>query len=132
MNGEITLYNQLLSDSNITDLLTSFSGYPAIAVGIKEPTTWCIEDSTISIYNTVGVDNRSESLVSELTLNCRANTENKVKQIARAVVSGVNRKAIAEGGRFYCQTQGIIPPADENDSFNLPLTVTVKAVRELD
>ncbi len=132
MNGEITLYNLLKSESSITDLLTSFSGYPAVAVGIKEPTTWGINDSTISIYNAVGVDNRSESLVAELTVNCRANTESKVKQIASAVITSVNRVAIPAGGRYYCQTLGIIPPEDENDSFNLPVTVTVKAVRELD
>ena len=133
MNGEITLYNLLKSDTSITDLLTSFSGYPAIAIGIKEPTTWGIDDSTLSIYNAVGVDDRDNALVTDLTINCRAPEEDTVKAIASAVVSTVNRYRVSsKQGEFYTFTGGIIPPEDENDAFNMPITVTVKAVKELE
>lgn len=133
MNGEKTLYRALSGDIAVTDLLSIDAyGDPEIIIGVREPETWGVNDKTISIYNAVGVDNRGESLVVELTANCRAGTEVECKQIASAVVTSVNRKAITAGGRFYCQTGGVIIPQDENDSFNIPMTVIIKAVRELE
>lgn len=126
MNGEVTLYNHLLADSNVTDLLSLSGTVPMIAVGIKEPDTWGVDDSTISIYNAVGMDNRDKRMIVTLTANCRASTENKVKQLASAVVSSTNRETFT-GGRYYCQTGFIIQPQDDSDSYNMPVEITMKA-----
>lgn len=127
MNGESTLYNHLLADSNVTDLLSKSGIYPMIAVGVKEPDTWDPDDSTISIYNATGMDNRDKRMIVTLTVNCRGATEIICKQIAGAVVTSTNRVEISGGGRYYCQTGFVIQPQDDLDSFNIPVEVTMKA-----
>lgn len=126
MNGEVTLSNHLLADPNVTALVSTVGGLPAIAIGVLEPTKWGVDDSTISIYNAVGMDNRDKRMIVTLTANCRASTENKVKQLASAVVSSTNRETFP-GGRYYCQTGFIIQPQDDNDSYNMPVEITMKA-----
>ncbi len=131
MNGEQTLYNLIISSSDITDLLTDISGYPCVAVGIVEPDAWGLSDSTISFYST-GRNNSDTALLSGMTVNCRAPSEGEVKAIAGAFNDVVNRYRIPDNqGQFYTQTLPVIPPADENDVYNLPITVTLKAVKEL-
>ena len=127
MNGEYTLRNKLLSDSAVTSLLTSKGAYPCLSVGVKEPESWLPTDSTISIYNAGGMDNRDKRMIVTLTVNCRGATELICKQIASAVVSSVNREVIPGGGRYYCQTGFVIPPQDDLDSYNLPVEITMKA-----
>jgi hypothetical protein len=127
MNGEYTLRNHLLADSSVTSLLTLKGSAPALAVGVKEPTKWKPTDSTISIYNAGGMDNRDKRMIVTLTANCRGATEVICKQIASAVVSSVNREQIPGGGRYYCQTGFVIPPQDDLDSYNLPVEITMKA-----
>ena len=128
MNGEITLYTHLKNDSNVTALLTGSGTKKRIAIGVREPTTWKPSDSTISIYNAVGMDNRDKRMIVDLTVNCRASTENKAKELASAVVTSLYRAEISGGGgRYYTSTGFVIVPQDETDSFNLPVTVTIKA-----
>lgn len=130
MNGEVTLFNLLKDDSTFYGLLSTVSGKKALAVGIVEPASWGIDDTTASIYNAVGVDNSVYSLDTEITLNCRASTEGKARNLASAGVEALNIVAV-DGGRYYCQTLGVIPPIDKNDAFNVPIAVTVKGSREL-
>lgn len=128
MNGEATLYSHLINDSNVTTLLSYSGSYPKIAVGVKEPDSWGPSDTTISIYNAVGMDNRDKRMIVTLTVNCRASTENKVKQLASAVVTSTNREEF-DGGRYYAQTGFVILPQDETDSYNIPVEITMKAGR---
>lgn len=132
MNGETTLYNALKANSGFYSLLSSVGGYPALAIGIHEPTTWGPGDTTASIYNAVGVNNSAHALFTDLTVACRAPSEPEVKALASAAVSAIERYLIPGGaGIFYTFTGGIIPPEDpDTDSYNLPITVTVKAVKE--
>ena len=126
MNGEVTLYTKLKNDTTVTSLLSLSGTYPKIATGIKEPDTWLPTDSTISIYNAVGMDNRDKRMIVTLTVNCRAATESIVKQIASAVVASTNRETFT-GGRYYAQTGFVIQPQDDLDSYNLPVEITMKA-----
>ena len=127
MNGEYTLYQALNNYTGVTGLLSTVSGFPCLCVGVKEPDTWPVTGSTISIY-AGAVDYRDKLLVVDLTVNCRAETESICKQIASAVTTSVNRELTSDGdGRFYVQWGQVILPQDENDSYNLPLTVTLKA-----
>ena len=128
MNGEATLYTALKSDTDVTDLLSSVNANKCISVGVKEPDTWLPEHKTISIYNNAGMDARDKRMIVELTVNCRAGTETDVKDIAQAVVNSVNGSYFLNGrGRYYCQFGGVILPQDETDSYNLPVSVTMKA-----
>lgn len=128
MNGEITLYNLLKNDATFYGLLSTIDGYKALAVARVEPESWGISHTTGSVYNAVGVNNANPSLVTDLTLNCRAPSEGAVKTLAAAAISAINLVQTSEG-EFYCFTGGIIPPENEDDSYNLPITVTVKAVK---
>lgn len=126
MNGEVTLYNHLLADSNVTDLLSLSGTAPMIAVGVKEPDTWGVSDSTISIYSAAPVDYRMEYFDNTVTVNCRANTEPVAKAIALAVIGSANRKEIDSEGRFYCQMLPPIQPLDDADSYNVPVEINIK------
>ena len=141
MNGETTLYNILKNDSGFYSLLSLIEIDPvnnpgvkekALSIGIHEPTTWGQGDTTASIYNAVGVNNSAHALFTDLTVACRASSEPEVKALAYAAVSAIERYLIPGGaGIFYTFTGGIIPPEDpDTDSYNLPITVTVKAVKE--
>ncbi len=133
MNGEGTLYKALSTDPDVTDLLSTVSGYKCISVGVKEPSTWSPENITISIYNVSGMDARDKRMVVELTVNCRAGTEEAVKELATAVVNSVNGSYFLDGrGRYYCQYGGVIQPEDETDSYNLPVSVVMKAGEVVD
>ena len=128
MNGEGTLYQALSSDTTVTDLLSSVNGYKCISVGVREPLTWSADDTTVSIYNTSGMDARDKRMIVDLTVNCRAETEAQVKELANAVVDSVNGSYFLDGrGRYYGQYGGIIQPQDETDSFNLPVSIVMKA-----
>lgn len=128
MNGEGTLYKALSTDTNVTDLLSSVNGNKCISVGIREPETWLPENVTVSIYNTSGMDARDKRMIVDLTVNCRAGTEDEVKELATAVVDSVNGSYFLDGrGRYYCQYGGVIQPQDETDSFNLPVSIVMKA-----
>jgi hypothetical protein len=131
MNGEFTLYTTLKDDSTFYNMLSSWGASKALVVGIVEPIEWTIEDTTASIYTAVPVDKTSDYLSNDITVNCRAPTEGETKELASALIDALNIVPF-DGGRFYCITNGIIAPEDENDSYNMPVTVTVKAVKELD
>ena len=126
MNGEIALCTLVEADSAVLALVTSADH---IQIGIVEPDDWTIKETTISFYTAVPVDKTTGYLSNDITANCRAPTEAEVKQLASAVIDAVNIVPF-DGGRFYCTTNGIIPPIDKNDSYNMPLTIAVKAVRE--
>jgi hypothetical protein len=129
MNGKVALNNMLEADSIFIALLTD--GVNSIAVGIKEPTSWGVNDKTCSIYSGGIVENSLNHLETELTANCRAGTEGEAEEIATAFVNAVDRKDIPDGGVFMCTTLPTIPPEDDSDSFNIPITVKVLAGKEL-
>lgn len=133
MNGEVTLFNNLYNDTTITDLLSTVNGYPAIAVGIREPLEWTPELKTISIYNSTGMDARDKRMIVELTLNIRCPSEPECKTIAEAIADKLRGTSFLNGrGAYYPQYSGVIPPQDETDSYNLPMTVGMKAGEVVD
>lgn len=133
MNGEKTLYTALVSDSAITSIVDTVNGYPAIAVGIREPLAWTPELKTISVYNSTGMDARDKRMIVELTLNIRCPSESECKTIAEAIADKLRGTSFLSGrGAYYPQYGGVIPPQDETDSYNLPMTIGMKAGEVVD
>jgi hypothetical protein len=132
MNGAVTLKNELLNSTEITDLVSSVGVYPCIAWGLIAPKTWGVDLTIIFIYRLNPVDYTEEAMFVDYVVNCRANKEFDAETLANAVISVLNRKAITGGGRFYCQKGAVIQPSDNTDNFNLPVTVRVKSTFDLD
>lgn len=133
MNGKVALFNALKNDSGVTSIVSDLGGgVPAIAVGIVEPNTWGVDLTTILIYDPVGVDNTLDWLSADVTVNCRAQTFGVAESLAQAVVNAVNRLPVVGGGRYYCVTGFMIEPANENDNYNLPVSVRIRSIRGLD
>jgi len=132
MNAEYTLLAALEADTATMALLSSVGGNKCIAVAMKDPATWPVDGTTLSIYNAVGVNNSVPWSPVELTVNCRAATEVAVKGLVAAVISAINREPIAGGGYWSCQTLFLIRPEDGADAYNMPIIITAIAGREID
>jgi len=133
MNGSTALYTVLSNDSPTVALLTSLSGNPAIVVDPREPTTWGPTYTTISIYSAVSTDQSAETLYTTWTVNCRAATAKAATALGETVISALDRVAInTDEGRFYCVNSVLLAPANETDSYNFPVEVTIKGMRSLD
>lgn len=127
MNGSSALVTALRADSSITALVESSAHIVFTSKNTFDPSL-----TTINVFDPVGVDNTQEAMFAEYTCNCRASTEKAARELAQAVVLGINRKEITGGGRFYCVTEAPIQPANDNDNFNSPVTVFVKSTFDLD
>ena len=131
MTGTKEIYSVLKADSGVLALVTNAGTVETpnyrIAVATREPKTWEASESTITIYQ-VGSDSLSEIYDVEHTVNCRASTETKAKNLARAVATALHRVTFAKL-MFYCSVEQVIPPADETDNFNNPVTVRVMGTK---
>ena len=131
MNAEYTLLAALEADTATMALLSSIGVNKCIAVAMKDPSTWPVDGTTLSIYNAVGVNNSVPWSPVELTVNCRAANEVATKALVAAVVEAVNRVPISGGGHWICQTLFLIRPEDGADAYNMPITITAVAGREI-
>jgi hypothetical protein len=59
------------------------------------------------------------------TINCRAATYSESQAIAKAVVDNINRSHYTDYF-ILVFVLGTIPPADDQDNYNTPLTATIK------
>jgi len=132
MNGKKTLYNAIRLNPTIQALVNYKGTRPCISSNRVAPRSWKSTDTTVLIYTPTGRDYREEHLEMTYTVNCRAPKEREVEILAVTVVAALNRKSIPTGGRYYCVLGFVIPPQDESDSYNLPVAVTIKAVKELE
>lgn len=133
MNGSTALYTALKADATVLSLLSTVGGNKCIIVDTREPLTWGVNDTTISIYRAVPVSLREEGrIITTWTVNCRASTIQTCEALAQAVIDAVNRQPInTNEGRFYCTLGFMLQPVDENDSYNLPVEVEVLGIKSL-
>jgi hypothetical protein len=131
MIGTKEIYTVLKADSGVLALVTNAGtvevpSYRIAAVTV-EPKTWQVTDSTITIYQS-GADLLGEIYDVNHTVNCRASTETKAKNLARAVAAALHRVTFSKM-MFYCWVGRVFPPADETDNFNSPVTVRVMGTK---
>ena len=131
MIGTKEIYTVLKADSGVLALVTNAGTVEKpnyrIAAATVEPKTWQVTESTITIYQS-GADLLGEIYDVNHTVNCRASTETKAKNLARAVAAALHRVTFSKM-MFYCSVEQVIPPADETDNFNNPVTVRVMGTK---
>jgi hypothetical protein len=127
MNGASEIYKVLVANATIQGLVSKTGTAPnivyKIAASVVEPSGWGIADSTIAIYQS-GTETASDVYDVNHTVNCRANTEKKAKELAQAVKAALHRVTFPNIG-FVCFIEPVIPPQDDTDNFNAPVTVRV-------
>lgn len=127
MTGTAEIYKVLAASSSVLALVTRTGTSPDyvydIEVAMIEPKDWGINDSSITIYQS-GPDSLGDVYDVFHTVNCRANTEAKAKALASAVAAALHRVTFSQM-MFYCTLEQPIPPADNTDNFNAPVTVRV-------
>lgn len=127
MNGAGEIYKVLISNATIQGLVSKTGTAPnivyKIAASVVEPSGWGIADSTLTIYQS-GTETASDVYDVNHTVNCRANTEKKAKELAQAVKAALHRVTFPDIG-FVCFIEPVIPPQDDTDNFNAPVTVRV-------
>lgn len=131
MNGEITTFNSIVASSAITDLLTSISGYPAVSIGTVEPDTWDNTMNTISLYSGA-IETKDNRMVNEITANVRARTYNDCNEIADALRTALDRQKAGLYGMYTVDMLQTINPQTPEDSYNKPILIKVKAIREIE
>lgn len=127
MNGASEIYKVLVANATIQGLVSKTGTAPnivyKIAASVVEPSGWGIADSTLTIYQS-GTETASDVYDVNHTVNCRANTEKKAKELAQAVKAALHRVTFPNIG-FVCFIEPVIPPQDDTDNFNAPVTVRV-------
>lgn len=127
MNGAGEIYKVLVANATIQGLVSKTGTSPnvvyKIAASVVEPGGWGIADSTLTIYQS-GTETASDVYDVNHTVNCRSNTEKKAKELAQAVKAALHRVTFSNIG-FVCFIEPVIPPQDDTDNFNAPVTVRV-------
>lgn len=127
MNGASEIYKVLVANATIQGLVSKTGTAPnivyKIAASVVEPSGWGIADSTLTIYQS-GTETASDVYDVNHTVNCRSNTEKKAKELAQAVKAALHRVTLPDIG-FVCFIEPVIPPQDDTDNFNAPVTVRV-------
>lgn len=127
MNGASEIYKVLVANATIQGLVSKTGTSPnivyKIAASVVEPSGWGIADSTLTIYQS-GTETASDVYDVNHTVNCRSNTEKKAKELAQAVKAALHRVTFTDIG-FVCFIEPVIPPQDDTDNFNAPVTVRV-------
>lgn len=112
----------LAADAGVSALTAAV--YNARMVPEEEPAR-----TTVNFYPFGTYDARLEYFSLEWNVDCRAPTSAGSLELAVAVRDAVNRITSAVGGYVYhgvVQIGGPIPPADEADVYNTPVTVTIR------
>lgn len=127
MNGASEIYKVLVGNATVQGLVSKTGTAPnvvyKIAASVVEPGGWGISDSTLTIYQS-GTETASDVYDVNHTVNCRSNTEKKAKELAQAVKAALHRVTFSNIG-FVCFIEPVIPPQDDTDNFNAPVTVRV-------
>lgn len=116
------IYSTLSSDSGVTALTT------AIYNGRMIPETETSE-TTINFYIVGPYDASLEYFLAGWSIDCRSPTSKGSLDLAVAVRDAMNRVKAVVGGYTYhgvIQIGGTVPPLDESDVFNTPVTITVR------
>lgn len=113
-----------LNISDITDLLDTYSGSPAIFGSTQIPEGF-VGTEVINYYGS-GFNATLHYNEYSFTVNCRSQLEYNSLILAKAVIDNLNETAVTDG-RLYCSLLATIPPFDETDLYNTPVTVIMKS-----
>ena len=117
------IYSVLTGDSAVVALVGS-SVYNAAMIPQTDTS-----EKVINFYPVGTLDNSLNYFQLEISVDCRAKTDYEAYEIATAVSSALNRKAVQVGSSVYFGTISILPvirPADEADSYNVPVQILVR------
>ena len=123
MFGSNILYDAL-NVISITDLLDTVNSTKGLFDGRLIP-EWFTEDKTINFYSISPFDGSLEYQKYIYSVNCRAKTDGESRTIAQAVFNQVNRADFTDY-HTNCSVLVTIPPRDDTDVFNTPVSVTIK------
>jgi hypothetical protein len=112
-----------LNVNAITSLLDAYGTAFALFSGLSIPED-CAATKTINFYRTAPIDNTIEYGVGRYSASCRAETEAESIAIAAAVVNVINRTNYS-GYTLKTSVLMTIPPADETDSYNTPVEISI-------
>lgn len=136
MNGRKTLVASLTTATSVLALISkktiSTVAYPMISDSRVMPSSYPLDASAINVYSTSPVNHTINYGEYDITVNCRAISESKAEALAMAVVTDLNRMSGGTSGiLYYCSQLPVIPPMDEADNYNAPVTVTIKSRTDL-
>lgn len=113
-----------LNVSNITDLLDTEDGVLGLFDELVIPEEFK-SPKTINFYFSGPLNGSLEYDLYTYIINCRAKTSGESREIAEAVFNELNR---ADYVNYHtnCSVIDTIPPEDETDVFNTPVSVILK------
>lgn len=124
MFGRDRLYTAL-NIAPITALLDTYGGEPAIFNGTRIAESFA-GDKVINYFISSPYNATLAYNEYTFTVNCRAASDVESAEIAKAVIDNLNETAVTDG-RLYCSLLATIPPLDETDLYNTPITVIMKS-----
>jgi hypothetical protein len=117
------IYEVLSNDSDIIDLVST-SIYNARVIPSDETSY-----DTINFYPSGTFNAALDFFTIQWSIDCRSKDDFKAYNIASAVVGALNRLTGDIGGYKYfgtCEILPIIPPANEQDVFNVPVQILLR------
>lgn len=124
MFGSNRLFGKL-NITAITDLLDDYGDGSAIFPGTRIPKKFKGTE-VINYYRTGLYDATAAYNEYTYNINCRSALEIDSQTMAKAVIDNLNETAVTDG-RLYCSLLATIPPFDETDLYNTPVTVIMKS-----
>lgn len=116
-----------LNVTPITSLLDLYAGSPAIFTDESIAPDDFVGDRFINFYLGEPVNPNLGYGLYVRVVACHAATEKASLELAATVVRQLNRNVIDGGGMCYCEQLPPIPPADDTDVYNTPVSVTIKS-----
>ena len=124
MFGSDLLYTAI-NVTDITDLLDTVNSVKGLFNARLIP-EFFTGDKVINFYMTSPFDGSVEYGNYRYNINCRAKTDGESRTIAMAVFTQINR-ADFSGYHINCSVLGTLPPLDDTDVFNTPISVIIKS-----
>ena len=118
-----------LNVTGVTSLLGTYTnglGGKALIPGTLIPDD-CTATESVNFYMTSPYDPRLGYGDYGYTIPCRAKLEHVSRTIAAAVVTALNELVIDTGMIYVSGVNQTLPPLDEADVYNTPLTVILKS-----
>lgn len=116
------VYQVLSADSSVTAMTTAI--YNARMVPETEASL-----TTINAYHTGTFDARLNYFQTEWSVDCRAADGHDSMELALKASDALNRRFKTIGSKQYfgaVQVGQTVPPRDETDVYNTPLSVTIR------
>ena len=113
-----------LNQTAITGLLDSYSTGKALFSQMIMPSDYTGFKS-INFYMTTAYNGGSNFEQYFYTANCRAKTQGEAMTIAKAAFDNINRSHFT-GFYTVCSILPVIPPADDRDTYNIPVEIILK------